>query len=716
VLFLARLDVNYGGCKTSAGVNSGFVTGVFGAGTRTQARVLLAVASASIAVAFGVGGGAAAPTTTGALVFVSSREGESSLYVINADGSGFRRLVERAWDPRWSPEGRALAFFHDVRDKVRLEVLDADGSGRTRVVANHNYNFSALSWSPDGRQIAYEAIAQKGIYVTNADGSGERLLVPDIAWKPTWSPDATKIAFIRRHNDDSPDSLSIVNADGTDERRLVADVAFSVQPLWSPDGSRILYGRETCGENTCDDALYGVDADGSHEHPVTPVPIDDDYPAQWSPDGSLLAFVGLDETFAANTFIVRPDGGGLRLVVKGGAGTSWSPDGRSLAVMRGADIWTVAVDGSGRRRITQGGRYGYGNESPQWHPRGLRSERIGGLPVSAAIPTNSIAKGNLLRTSSRIHELAADGQRVALAYEGAPNCIELWQPNNAALVRFSENDLCGSSGLLELTLAGSRLAWLVYQQGIHLHLDLLSATTARPLPDNVLSLSTGGNISCTVSLCAYAGAGDLRGGGGLLIFDTWNVRGKRCEDVTCYRRRKIRGALWRVQGGQAKRIRTEPVGLTALAANDPWIAALRSDRKLEILRADGRLVRMFPFRGTGRAAIGNGQLVVVTRRRLLVYKLSTGSLEHRWPLRPEAATRTLAGVAGGFAALAQGRTIDVVRLNDGHRVAVAVGGTGAIQAALTSGGLFYAYTKQGSEYRGRVAFIPLRDLSRRFAE
>jgi hypothetical protein len=219
------------------------------------------------------------------------------------------------------------------------------------------------------------------------------------------------------------------------------------------------------------------------------------------------------------------------------------------------------------------------------------------------------------------------------------------------------------------------------------------------------------------SSCAFAGAGDLRGGGGVLVFDTWNVRGKRCEEVGCFRDRKINGVLWRMHGDRATRIRSETVGLVTLATDGQRIAALRSDGKLEILRADGRLLGTVAVPGAARAAaIGNGQLVVLTPTRLLVYELRTRKLEHGWPLTGGPGTRTLAGVGGGLVAYTVPRTINVVRLIDGRRLAIPAGGTGTIKAALTSGGLFYAYAVRDSDYRGRVAFVPLRDLSHRFTK
>jgi Tol biopolymer transport system component len=687
------------------------MSGLFVGRAGRYARPLLVVC-ASILVAASVPGGEAAPTRSGALVFVSTREGESGIYAINADGSGLRKLVENARDPAWSPDGRVLAFLRDVPDdedySTRLEVREVGGGGQSRPVGSHPYCCSAFSWSPDGKQIAYEAFGRGGIYVTNVDGSGERLVTLETAFNPAWSPDGSKIAFIERRDDDS---LSVVNADGTNDRQLAADVSFSVRPVWSPDSSKILFGREICDENRCDETLSLVDSDGSHERSVTPVSTDDDYPAQWSPDGRLLAFVGLDENFHTNTFVVRPEGDGLKLVDKGGAGTSWSPDGRSLAVVRGPDIWTTAVDGSGRSRITQGGRYGYGNESPQWHPQGISSAQIGGRPVSPAIPTDSVATGALLRTRARTHRLAADGDRVAMAYDVGPNCFESWEPRRHRLTRLSENDDCGDdgeSGLLEFTLTESRLGWLSYQQGTAFSMDVFTATLAHPLANAVLFRDVGGS-SCLPrpsSTCAFIG--DLHSARGSIFFDTWHCPGR--QDVpSCAARAKVDGKLWRTRGKQAKAIRSSRGGLTVLAAGAERLAVLRRDGRLEVLGTDGHLQGIIDLRGVVRAAAIRGvQLVVLTQTRLLVYDALTRKLNHSWPLSRGGPSRKLAGTARGYATYVDGRTIKIVRLADGLSRRIEVPGNGAVEAALTSSGLFYAYALPNNEYRGRVAFVRLR--------
>jgi Tol biopolymer transport system component len=235
-------------------------------------RLLAVALGLSILMTLGANGAEGAPQARGALAFVSDREGYASIYLVNADGKSLRKLVDRAWAPTWSPRGRRLAFFHDLGDVVRLEVLDADGTERTRVVGTHNYNFSAFSWSPDETRIAYEAFVHDGIYVANADGSGEQLLVSDTAFNPAWSPDGGRIAFIRREDEDA---LSVVNIDGGRERQLRMDVSFSVQPAWSPDGTKILFGRET---DSGDTHLYVAAADGSGERRLTAMAVDNDSP------------------------------------------------------------------------------------------------------------------------------------------------------------------------------------------------------------------------------------------------------------------------------------------------------------------------------------------------------------------------------------------------------------------------------------------------------
>src|SRR5437763_1434865 len=100
-----------------------------------------------------------------------------------------------------------------------------------------------LSWSPDGKQIAF-ASARTGnfdIWVMNADGSDQRRLTtnPTMDCWPAWSPDGKRIAFTS--NRDGNYEIYVMNADGTGQRNLTAHPAQDNYATWSPDGKRIAF-------------------------------------------------------------------------------------------------------------------------------------------------------------------------------------------------------------------------------------------------------------------------------------------------------------------------------------------------------------------------------------------------------------------------------------------------------------------------------------------
>ena len=101
------------------------------------------------------------------------------LWVMNADGSNARRVAAKATGgPAWSPDGRRIAFrrFNGKIGPARpsdLFVVNADGSGLRRLT-RHAENMRWFAWSPDGRTIAY--LRNREVYIVKADGSAERRL------------------------------------------------------------------------------------------------------------------------------------------------------------------------------------------------------------------------------------------------------------------------------------------------------------------------------------------------------------------------------------------------------------------------------------------------------------------------------------------------------------------------------------------------------------
>ncbi|MCY4473859.1 MAG: hypothetical protein OXC83_00275, partial [Chloroflexi bacterium] len=128
------------------------------------------------------------------IAFVSDRDGDDDIYVMNADGSGVVRLTDNDADdfsPAWSPDGGRIAFVSDRDGNEDIYVMNADGSGVVRLTDNDGWDFDP-AWSPDGRRIAFASYRDGDwdIYVMDADGSGVVQLTDndDQDYVPAWSP------------------------------------------------------------------------------------------------------------------------------------------------------------------------------------------------------------------------------------------------------------------------------------------------------------------------------------------------------------------------------------------------------------------------------------------------------------------------------------------------------------------------------------------------
>jgi TolB protein len=101
------------------------------------------------------------------------------------------------------------------------------------------------TWSPDGRQIAFEASNRIGgvwwIMIMNSDGTGQRRLISNTNWagSPAWSPDGTRIAYAATAN--HHDDIFVVGIDGVNPVKLTNSPASADSPTWSPDGTRIAF-------------------------------------------------------------------------------------------------------------------------------------------------------------------------------------------------------------------------------------------------------------------------------------------------------------------------------------------------------------------------------------------------------------------------------------------------------------------------------------------
>lgn len=157
----------------------------------------------------------------------------------------------------WSPDGKQIAYLErtesDGTESGCLWIMNADGTGGTQLATVGSDLGSILlkygvDWSPDGKSIVFmeETPDRDGnydirsIWVMNIE-TKEKIKLASDAIAPSWSPDGTRIAYIGFSLDPEGWDLWVMDVDGGNKRMLAPD---SVFPSWSPDGTKIAYSHK----------------------------------------------------------------------------------------------------------------------------------------------------------------------------------------------------------------------------------------------------------------------------------------------------------------------------------------------------------------------------------------------------------------------------------------------------------------------------------------
>ena len=260
------------------------------------------------------------------IAFVSNRDGNYEIYIMNADGSEQKRLTNNPtfdYFPSWSPDGKKIAFTSDRDGNYEIYIMNVDGSEQKNLTNNRAHDFKP-SCSPDRKKIAFVSDRDGNYesYVMNVDGSGQKRLTknPGLDAISSWSPNGMKIAFMSDR--DRNEEIYVMNANGSEQKRLTNNHVNDGFPSWSPDGKRMAFVSDRDGN----DEIYIMNADGSGQDRLTYSLAGEAFPS-WSPDGKRMAFA-LKGDGNFEIYIMNADGSGQERLTYSPAGEafpSWSP-------------------------------------------------------------------------------------------------------------------------------------------------------------------------------------------------------------------------------------------------------------------------------------------------------------------------------------------------------------------------------------------------------
>jgi Tol biopolymer transport system component/DNA-binding winged helix-turn-helix (wHTH) protein len=225
------------------------------------------------------------------------------------------------------------------------------------------------SFSPDGNEVAFvwsEQGEASNIFVKQIGSETPLRLTsgPARDLSPAWSPDGKSIVFIRQA--DGKNSVYLVPAIGGSERKVYEihrPIDWDAPGLsWSPDGNWIVFPDAKSSEDPS--AIYALSLKTLEARPLSAPPNswDGDYGPVFSPDGKKIAFVRGADAAERNLYLMNADGSGIRQLTNEGrtvAGLAWTADGSGLVfstdIGGSLALWRIQAAGGHAERLTVGG-------------------------------------------------------------------------------------------------------------------------------------------------------------------------------------------------------------------------------------------------------------------------------------------------------------------------------------------------------------------------
>jgi dipeptidyl aminopeptidase/acylaminoacyl peptidase len=330
-------------------------------------------------------------------------------------------------DAQLAPDGERIAYVVKYVDRDRNDYASDiylwDGEGSRQYTSGGKD--SAPRWSPDGRWLAFlsRRDGKSQIYLLPATG-GEAVRLTDRklgAGTPVWSPDSGALAFVG----------AVPTEDESEDPDAPAPTRIVRRAVYKEDGSGFIDHRRN--------HIFIVDRDTRETRQITSGDVNDEEPA-WSPDGRHLAFAAnrnpeWDLESTSDIWIVPREDGEPRRVTDGhGTWTSphFSPDGSRLAMVGYANpvgetptyfpqLWTMARDGGAMENLLDGTDLAVGaSVSSDWSTAGVAG--LHWLEDGLYFLVSQRGTTQLYRRNDALESLTP-GRHHVMDFSAVPGCV-----------------------------------------------------------------------------------------------------------------------------------------------------------------------------------------------------------------------------------------------------------------------------------------------------
>jgi Tol biopolymer transport system component/predicted Ser/Thr protein kinase len=307
------------------------------------------------------------------------------------------RLVENAFDPTYSPDGKLISVDASWAGPRRIWVLDREGHNPQQVTTDTSEEVAhvAPAWSSDGKKIVFQNLARTkfDIRVVSLESKQMNWITNDFFSniRPAWSPSGKFIYFSSYRSGGINIWRAPVKGDGTVHgplQQVTTGAGQDIEVAISPDGRRLAFA--TLRQNADIWKVPVLPQSGmTRGSPETVISTTrEDSRGAWSPDGKMVAF-NSDRAGDMNIWLFSPANSNPRQLTTGHGGDfqpNWSPDENKIVFFSSRtgspNVWEVEVAGGALRRLTSNSAM---NVNPFFSPDGTliayQSDQSGRLEV-----------------------------------------------------------------------------------------------------------------------------------------------------------------------------------------------------------------------------------------------------------------------------------------------------------------------------------------------